>query len=452
MGLLATAVLADVVFTVTGCNGPKETTPTKDSGLVLAGLPNKYAVPPVDIGVSFEKQNQELVNDFSWRSFIAFCWPANTGNCTADTSIGSNIFNGNGPVVWESYLSTDQVFVSSGSPSNWCTPTFDMLPKKVQELSQRTGIRRFIHRLSKTPAGPHALGQASGQPLVDQNGRFVRYEVRMNQDEYNYILAKNLWNAAGQNKFTSDSTITMPSGQTQYGNLGSIEFKAAWKIMGPGDDTTRFYKIKAIVYNDNAGDPSPGPNPVTLGLVGLHIAHKTPTQRNWVWSTFEQVDNLTSSFFNNACDTCPINTPPQTDKAGHYVELNPDGTPIHKPTQVKRINPTADATVAGVNSKYQGMLKGSVWANYQLISTQWLQFEDITPMYLANSVQETYLQGPSPASYGTYTLSIDQPYYASPKYQPFSAASSSSCMGCHYTATGVGTAKTDFSFILGEAH
>ena len=29
-----------------------------------------------------------------------------------------------------------------------------------------------------------------------------------------------------------------------------------------------------------------------VGLVGMHVAHKTNTSTPWVWATFEHVDNL----------------------------------------------------------------------------------------------------------------------------------------------------------------
>lgn len=237
------------------------------------------------------------------------------------------------------------------------------------------------------------IDQAVGGPLVDQNGRFARYELRMNWDEYNYITTNTLWDTAGQNKFLKHNTVSLPAGPTSYGPVGAMELKAAWKVLGKGDDASKFYTIKAIVYNDDSGDPSPGENPVTLGLIGLHIARKTATQRNWVWSTFEQVDNLSTSFYNSACDTCRVNTP---ISGSNITELDANGKPLHAPTQVTRVNPIQDPSADSLNTHFQALLKGSVWANYKLVSTQWLLFENMFPLYLANSVQETYVQGPNP--------------------------------------------------------
>lgn len=444
--IIAAFVCTTVFFTSSGCGSGEpehadtlQTEPPLETSISVA-----YATIPSD----FVTQTQAAADTFSWLSFIALNWPAASNSCTADTT--KSILTGGGPVVWETYLSTDQVFVVQGQqPATWCATgnanSLQHVPQHVLELGQKTGINRFIHLTAKATAeSPHGLDQASGGPLVDQNGRFVRYEVRMNFDEYNYITTNNIWNAAGQKTFVADSNqFDLPTGPT-----GAMEFKAAWKILGANDDASAFYTIQAIVYNDDAEDPSPGPNPVTLGLVGLHIAHKTPTQGNWVWSTFEHVDNLTKSFYNPNCDTCPTNQPIPDQK--NVVELNPDGSPAHSPTQVTRINPVEDPDVDGINTYFQGLLKGSVWANYELISTQWLLFEHVTPKYLANSVQETYLQEPSPASYGTYKLRIDEEYYKDPLYRPFSGQSSSSCMGCHYIATSAGI-RSDFSFILNDA-
>jgi len=450
LGILVVAVSANILVTTSGCT-PGSPTTTGDTNKIS----NAYARLPLDI----IGESQKAADTFSWQTFIAMNWPADSNNCGPDTSNGRSILSGNGPVVWETYLSSDQVFVvSPATPAAWCTGgatmanatahanAFAHIPPKVMALAHKTGIYRFVSRISKFPNG---LEEAVGGPLVDQNGRFARYEVHMNQDEYNYIIAKSLWSKAGQKQFP-DSTVAMPAGPSGYGPVGAMEFKAAWKILGKGDDPSRFYKIKAIVYNDDSGEPSPGPNPVTLGLVGLHIGHKTTTQGNWVWSTFEQVDNLTTSFFNPHCDTCKVNQPVTKTP---YVELDSNGNPLNAPTQVKRVNPVGDPDADGINKYFQSLLKGSVWANYHLVSTQWLLFENMFPSFLANSVQETYVQGPNPPSYGGFPLLPDQPYYKSPKYNPFAQGISASCMGCHYTANLPGTkTQADFSFIFNEAH
>jgi hypothetical protein len=452
IGAVASFVCATIFFSSTGCSSTPETTDSTKS-VVNTGINSSWAVLPVDI----VGETQAIADSFSWRTFIAMNWPADPNSCGADTS--KSILSGTGPVVWETYLSSDQIFVGEGNqPVSWCAnankeTAMAHLPKKVKALALKTGITRFIHMNAKS-VSPHGLDQASGGPLVDQNGRFARYEIHVNMDEYNYITQNSIWSKQGQQNFlaTGDS-IEFPSGASTYGPDGPIEFKAAWKVLGANDDSTKFYCIRAIVYNDDSGDPSPGPNPVTLGLVGLHISHKTKTQRMWVWSTFEHIDNLTTSFYNPTSNQVP-NQP----ITGSPDELDPaTGQPLHLPTQVTRVNPVVQQDdVAALNGYFQGLLSGSVWANYQLIGTQWLQFEDVEPEFLANSVQETYLQGPHPDSVGFNYVphSTDDYYFHHAEYQPFSPWTSSSCLGCHYTATLAAPGQhneSDFSFLLGNA-
>ncbi|MGY4566966.1 hypothetical protein [Bradyrhizobium sp. USDA 3256] len=62
---------------------------------------------------------------------------------------------------------------------------------------------------------------------------------------------------------------------------------------------------------------------VQVGLVGMHIGHKSETSPQWIWATFEQIDNLDvdrvahpnlrPSFFDPDCPLCTVNVQPQLD-------------------------------------------------------------------------------------------------------------------------------------------
>ena len=122
----------------------------------------------------------------------------------------------------------------------------------------------------------------------------------------------------------------------------------------------RYYTTQAIVYNTPQGAKSPEPDPVTLGLVGLHVIHKTPTQRGFFWSTFEQVDN--DSAFIDPLKAGPYNK--QTAQKP-YTELNPNATPINALVQIQRNNKIA--ANPALNAYYQKLLSGSVFAHYRLV-------------------------------------------------------------------------------------
>jgi hypothetical protein len=71
----------------------------------------------------------------------------------------------------------------------------------------------------------------------------------------------------------------------------SIIVKAAWREL-PDDKSVqaRFFHVPAKVVDwTDSGDQILFDR--TMGLVGLHIVHKTPKRQNWIWATFEHVDN-----------------------------------------------------------------------------------------------------------------------------------------------------------------
>ena len=251
-------------------------------------ITNALATIPSDTSGTPLQGNLDL---YSWLTFVALNWPADSQSCGAD--INKTILSGTGPVVWETYLEDADVFVAPKSrPSIWCPQTsmaqrrsalLAKLPTSVQRLAESAGVRKILGRNSKASSTLAAnfpgIEEAVGGVLTDQNGRFVRYEIHMNEDEYGYITnpQNNLWNMKGQDSFTS--TISFPTGPSSYGCVGAIEIKAAWKVLSQSEILSkRFYMTRAIVFNDDAGNPSPGANPVTVGLVGLHIAHKTKSQ------------------------------------------------------------------------------------------------------------------------------------------------------------------------------
>jgi hypothetical protein len=459
-----------------------------DFPLPPTSITSALATPPADVCGTPAQGNMDL---FSWLSFIGLNWPASISTCGPDT--GQSILSGTGPVVWETYLEDTDVFVAQGNPSGWCPQgaaaranldkRLATLPPDLKRVAKQEGIRKFLIANSKAKLALiqnfPGINEAVGGVLTDQNGRFVRYEIHLNQDEYNYIIDPtnvktppnpfpkvNLWSKSGQRRFNADAHFPLGQISNQTGlnvRMGAVEIKAAWKVLGQGDDPSRFYTVKGIVYNDAKGAKSPGKNPVLLGLVGLHIMHRTTNQPKWLWSTFEHVDNAPLqgqvnpnthyNFYNPKCANCPPDNT-QTASPNNTIELDPHGRPINRPVQVARVNAIANP-LASLNKTFQNLLKDSVWANYQLVSTQWTN--EVTkpePGFLANMTLETYVQGSKPPSDGPYP-------YPSPQYNPFKTYTttsgqtfypSSSCLKCHSVATQTLANKTaGFSFLLGEA-
>ena len=400
------------------------------------------AVPPLDFcGID----SQTSMDLYSWFTFIAMSWPADLATCGPDLS--KSVLSGDGPVVWESYLQDSEVYVAPRlMPVAWCpqknaaASRLALLPASVQTLARQVGKPvKVLDAVSKVTPGLDlpAIEQALGGTLTDQNGNFVRYEIVLNKDEYGYLTRNGLWSQKGQAAFRR--TVSFPQSRYSNGNvydpkgiMGAMEVKAAWKVLSDSEKSSgRFYAREAIVYDEGGQNAKV----VTVGLVGLHIIHKTQAQPQWLWSTFEQEDNAPTlgdahlaasySFNNPKCSLadCPPN---------EQTYLGQTGTQP-TPVQVWRTTPI-EGSAKTLNPIFQGLLKGSVWQHYRLVGTQW-RGEIITPqpLPLANAVLETYIQS-----------------YAS-------------CNGCHSGATLAvcssancatkpqSPGNADFSFLLGEA-
>ncbi|HYC62254.1 MAG TPA: hypothetical protein VEK79_22070 [Thermoanaerobaculia bacterium] len=363
--------------------------------------------PPVDACPSEGGPGQFNVDAFSWNMFVALNWPANTTTCTPDQTKSILTSSPSDPVVWQTWSMDSEVFVAKGSsPKPWC----------VQDALQLDDIAKAEPEFAKLGAdflgisepGTDVTQVLGTGVLTDQNGRWVRYQKLLNNTEYLYITEKNLWNVDGQ----KGVTVKLPP--------GSVEIKAAWKVLNDDEKASnRFYMTSATVYNTPDGETSPGTNPVTLGLVGLHIVASTPNFSRMLWATFEHVDNDTK-WFHSATSTQTPNT--QTAQSP-YIELKPDGTPNNEPVQVTRVAAPGVPSSPAATDYYRALLKGSVWENYELVATQWGQGINPNgiPGIVANTVIETYIQ---------------------PK---------SSCMGCHTNAKTTAGLSAGMSFLFREA-
>ena len=366
---------------------------------------------------------------FSWQSFVALCWPTDPNEV-----IGQH---GDNATVWGTWKKNYEIFLPDGqAPAPW-----DVAEQSNEMiLSQEGKVPSNVPSLSAV-FQPELTG-----PLVDQNGQYARFEIAVNQLMFNYIVNKNLYNIQGQFAFTD--TISFPKGNLpKPGNpdtthaYGAMMVKASWKVLGAGDDTSRFHKIKAKIHITAL--PSKGIKDSTyeawVGLVGFHIGTRTTICPQWIWSTFEQVDNCPDTgavqdkhynFYNKAAGNKLLNKPP--------VQPWNAGIPGQVPTQVGRVIPIYSGTQA-LNDSFKALLMAvnpkSVWQYYQLVGTQWPVNGDSVnmntgnpfPVYMANCTLETYDQGSVPGV-------------------------SSSCIGCHNAATSWGGRPSDFTFLLQTAH
>ena len=114
---------------------------------------------------------------------------------------------------------------------------------------------------------------------------------------FDYIVGNVLYNKEGQQPFAEagkEVAFACTGTGTTATDTGAIMVKAAWKILGAGDDKTRFYTRKALVWTPGSTNPArPASCAVSdVGMIGLHIATKVENTPQWVWSTFEHRSNV----------------------------------------------------------------------------------------------------------------------------------------------------------------
>jgi hypothetical protein len=352
--------------------------------------------------------------------------------------------NAQAPRVWEAYIDVTGVFKAQGAkPDPWGgTNTF--LASLVPNYKQGQKVLFASSKNVLAEVFQASFGESLLPPIADLNGKYVFFEIHLNKPEYDYIVSNTLYSKDGQTAFLARvpaPTIGFPQGSGSTNAYGAIEVKAAWKQLGPGDDATKFYSVAATLIDPVTGNTIPD---VPMGLVGLHLITRTNSASQWVWSTFEHVSNCpdappapappAGSHFN-------FNDPSQPQSANGYGFKPQNNTPVAspKPTQITRV--LNNALINGqwtqcLNSTMQAKLKGTVWANYRLVTTQWpnptsgggVQF---LPSNLTNTTMETYIQDSS---------------------------FSGSCMNCHnFAATAgtlpnnAGTAPANFSYLLQKA-
>lgn len=441
---------------------------------------------------------QRLFDLWSWQAFLVLNWPVNNQG-QFSPQIGDTNF---GPPDWTTWTESTDVYRQDGGVPRQCAkpgPAMLSLSRdttlsvardlKAFQLPANFDKRRVRllgnisavgDRSPNTPARAKSnslndILQAFTSPLIDQNGNFVFYEILLDPNEVTYICQNKLYNINGQVVFSKGGKVSanLPRGMDGKNGSGAWELKFAWRVLMKNDVAGRYLNMPAVVpaVNGKCPDRSTSANGqcnVTVGLVGMHIGHKSVTSPQWIWSTFEQVDNLSvnnvanpnvsASFFNANCPICVPNQPPAQTGTNTWAE-----TP---PTQAARAIAIPADKVALNDQAAAGLVKANTALRfYQLIDTQWPTSPTTkptpwnaglpgavenkpggnpTPVFLTNITMETYFQhGVQPACNqeeapgnvvcpGQWVQNKGPG--ALPQGDATSIFASESCMGCHSSA------------------
>lgn len=421
----------------------------------------------------------------AWGSLVALAWPAvppdatQAGQPDPVRPLGATA-GGMIPSVWMTWRDLDSVLLPDASdPGPWA-PTAEAVPEgcKAAAVAPLTTVPAgytpmILDDLSKKPSNaPFPLDdvhEATGQPLFDQHGWPVLYDIRLSESEYTFLRERRYYDAAAQQADVEkqqfgdfpDGVGILPKGLPPWAAFGTTEVKAAWRVLLPGQDDPGRY-VTQVGYFAGAGGDCVGP--VTFGLVGLHILRLTPqSDASWFWASFEHVDNtsvpspaplrpdgtpLTPSFAPaagwadgacpptpaGACSASDANCPPDASIPVVFAGTNP-------PTSVCRVTAIPpEITTASAAWQRRAPIAGTPWQYYQLVGTvhptptgtgvPMTSYQDdrVNTATMANSTLETYQQ-------------------------------ESNCVSCHATAAPQGFPEgqdvphelQNFTFILGNA-
>ena len=320
------------------------------------------STPPSDVEIpeGFRGNPIGFFDDFSWKTFIALVWPALQGQRGVPDP--KQTVGGSGPRVFETYKALYEMFHNDGSaPASWN----DFDPADYNPCGVAVGWGDLtLGSFSKfSDLGQPGIGSLAG-PLVAQNTTYVRFLTTFNMVEYKQIVSGE-WSL--RKKLPASITF----------DNGAIDTKSAWMDMSGASHPERYYTRTAWVLDPVTGETSRK----KVGLVGLHIVVKTPSRPQWIWITFEQVDNVPplqpdttgafgpgSSNFNDGTGT------PMPGKNPHGLQRMLEA-PTAAPFNVERLKPIHSSTKT-TNAAYRVALHGTVWENHQLIATQWPRVPD----------------------------------------------------------------------------
>ena len=228
---------------------------------------------------------------FAWDIFVQINHPADekAGRGIPDKTkaVGDPGLCGTSPckVVWETWKNArNEIFLANGEdPKGWdepepkiqiipMPPKFD--PPKIKVIKEMDKGR-----------DPDNLIQTKFDPSFDPQGN-LNNETRMNKAAFEFVVNNRLHYVEGQECFhDAGKKIVFPQ--------EAMEIKAQWRLLGDvgkvGKDVLNRYHW--AVYNGKI-----------FGLSGLHITTKDVP--NWLWATFEQVDN-------------PVPELPDVDRSGY---------------------------------------------------------------------------------------------------------------------------------------
>lgn len=277
-------------------------------------------------------------------------------------------------------------FTADGKPANSCD-------ESVTGETLRSA-------LDKTSWTTHQAG--GGEVIFDQSGNAAFYDMRFNR---------------GMCDLTGSAVEMQRMGMINFPS-GTTELKFGWKVLTDAEIASG-----AFLAREQSGGELKGK---TLGLIGMHLAVATTDHPEFVWTSFEQLDNVPNcgdksdrawSFTSEKCAKTLPQDPPGPAECNFNVAHEKTDAITGTPTEICRLYPdgTADGDpnakenrgdIDATNQQIAKLLaenpdpRWQVLKNYFLLGGLWVS--DITKdsdidnqrgsLRLANPIAETTFQ------------------------------------------------------------
>lgn len=201
--------------------------------------------------------------------------------------------------AWQQFLWLTQPSDANPSELNYQTLAWphDLFVDNPTAYPGRSESKlRIGPRVRKTDESQNleAIKQAgSGDVLVDQSGNLVYYTAAVNDVYYNFIK-DNGFNLKS-NILAADPKLDFPTT-----GAGSLEIKIAWRIAvmdgvtyipNQQDFITTQAEVEYWEFKDNKWVDSGTMKEATVTMVGMHVTGTIPNHPEFIWATFEHVDN-----------------------------------------------------------------------------------------------------------------------------------------------------------------
>jgi hypothetical protein len=246
----------------------------------------EYELPadfPKDVIIRHQATDEDFML-FAWQHFLALNASAVNGQISV---------TGDNETQWSNWSSTADLY-DAIHPGPAGSRFYPIACRGIPGFQQY----RVLQQVGKADDSflEAQTGGLSDDPVVDADGKFVRYEILYSPAMYEQVIAQMLNEQSELLTLSADVNLscgvdTYTGGDPSNPDMGAIMLKVAWRDasdLSP-QERAKFHVEDLLVFTPGYRN-STGKNTCELkpmAMVGMHIAHKTTKQPSWVWATFE---------------------------------------------------------------------------------------------------------------------------------------------------------------------